>query len=209
MGELCVKYGTLIISDEIHSDLMLFGHKHIPMASLGGKIAEQTITCTSATKTFNLAGLQAATIIFPNEELIAKYQKFWKSMDVHRNNCFSLVAVEAAFRHGEEWLDQLLRHLEGNILFVEEYLRKYIPEITMARPDCTYLLWLNCKGLGLAGDELPRFMVEEARLALNDGRGFGKTEGEGYVRMNIACPRPTVEKAMAQLKAAVDKRMGR
>lgn len=209
MGELCVKYGTLIISDEIHSDLMLFGHKHIPMASLGGKIAENTVTCTSATKTFNLAGLQAATIIFPNDELIAKYQKFWKSMDVHRNNCFSLVAVEAAFRHGEEWLEQLLRHLEGNVLFVEEYLKKNIPEITMARPDCTYLLWLNCKGLGLAGDELPRFMTDEARLALNDGRGFGKTEGEGYVRMNIACPRPVVEQAMAQLKAAVDRKMGR
>ena len=126
MGELCVQYGTLIISDEIHSDLMLFGHKHIPIASLGGKIGENTITCTSATKTFNLAGLQAATIIFPNEELIAKYQKFWKSMDVHRNNCFSLVAVEAAFRHGEEWLAQLLAHLEGNILYVEQFLKEML-----------------------------------------------------------------------------------
>ena len=204
MGELCVKYGTLIVSDEIHSDLMLFGHKHIPMASLGGEIAASTITCTSATKTFNLAGLQAATIIFPNQQLIDKYQRFWKGLDVHRNNCFSLVAVEAAFRHGEEWLTQLLRHLEGNVLYVEEFLRENIPEITMARPECTYLLWLNCKGLGLPGDQLPRFMAEKARLALNDGRGFGKTEGEGYVRMNIACPRPTVERAMAQLKAAVE-----
>ena len=207
MGELCVQYGTLIISDEIHSDLMLFGHKHIPIASLGGKIGENTITCTSATKIS--MGLQAATIIFPNEELIAKYQKFWKSMDVHRNNCFSLVAVEAAFHHGEEWLAQLLAHLEGNILYVEQFLKENIPEITIARPAATYLLWLDCRGLQLPGGELPKFMAEEARLALNDGRGFGKTEGEGYMRMNIACPRSTVEKAMAQLKAAVDKRMGR
>ena len=209
MGELCVKYGTLIISDEIHSDLMLFGNKHIPIASLGGKIAENTITCTSATKTFNLAGLQAATIIFPNQELIAKYQKFWKSLDVHRNNCFSLVAVEAAFRHGEEWLTQLLAHLESNVLYVEGFLRENIPEITMARPECTYLLWLNCKGLNLPGDALPNFMVEKAHLALNDGRAFGKEDGEGYMRMNIACPRSTVEKALSQLKQAVDQHMGR
>ena len=209
MGELCVQYGVLIISDEIHSDLMLFGHKHIPMASVSESIAANTITCTSATKTFNLAGLQAATIIFPNQALIDTYQKFWKGLDVHRNNAFSLVAVEAAFRHGEEWLEQLLTHLEGNVLYVENFLKENIPEITLHRPECTYLLWLNCKGLGLAGDALPQFMVNEARLGLNDGRGFGKTEGEGYMRMNIACPRSTVEQAMAQLKAAVDKHMGR
>ena len=130
-------------------------------------------------------------------------------MDVHRNNSFSLVAVEAAFRHGEEWLEQLLAHLERNVTYVENYLKENIPEITLHRPECTYLLWLNCKGLGLAGDALPQFMINEAHLALNDGRGFGKTEGEGYMRMNIACPLCTVEKAMAQLKAAVDKHMGR
>ena len=117
--------------------------------------------------------------------------------------------MEAAFRHGEEWLEQLLTHLEGNVLYVENFLKENIPEITLHRPECTYLLWLNCKGLGLAGDALPQFMVNEARLGLNDGRGFGKTEGEGYMRMNIACPRSTVEQAMAQLKAAVDKHMGR
>lgn len=209
MGELCVKYGTLMVSDEIHSDLMLFGHKHTPLASVSGEIAAHTITCTSATKTFNLAGLQAATLIFPNEELQNKYQKFWKSLDVHRNNCFSLVAVEAAFRHGEEWVDQLLTHLEGNVLYVEEFLKAHIPEIKLHRPECTYLLWLNCKGLDLPGDALPAFMAEEAHLALNDGRGFGPVDGEGYMRMNIACPRGVVERAMAQLKAAVDKRMGR
>lgn len=209
MGQLCVQYGVLIISDEIHSDLMLFGHKHIPMASVSEEIAANTITCTSATKTFNLAGLQAATIIFPNQELIDTYQKFWKGLDVHRNNAFSLVAVEAAFRHGEEWLTQLLAHLEGNVLYVENFLKENIPEITLHRPECTYLLWLNCKGLGLSGDALPQFMVNEAHLGLNDGRGFGKTEGEGYMRMNIACPRSTVEQAMAQLKAAVDRHMGR
>lgn len=208
MGELCVQYGTLIVSDEIHSDLMLFGNKHIPMASVSEEIAANTITCTSATKTFNLAGLQAATIMFPNQALIDRYQKFWKGLDVHRNNAFSLVAVEAAFRHGEEWLGQLLAHLEGNVLYVEQFLKENIPEITFRRPDCTYLLWFDCRALGLKGDALPQFMIHEAHLALNDGRGFGP-EGEGYMRMNIACNRSTVEKAMAQLKTAVDKHMGR
>lgn len=209
MGNLCVEHDVLIISDEIHSDLMLFGHHHIPMAAVNEAIAKNTITCTSATKTFNLAGLQAATLIFPGQEKIDVYQKFWKSMDVHRNNSFSVVAVEAAFRYGEEWLEQLLTHLEGNVLYVEEFLAHNIPEITLHRPECTYLLWLNCKGLGLEGDELPDFMVNKAHLALNDGRGFGKTEGSGYMRMNIACSRATVEKAMEQLKAAVDELMGR
>lgn len=208
MGDLCIQYGTLIVSDEIHSDLMLFGNKHIPMPTVSPEIAANTITCTSATKTFNLAGLQAATIVFPNQDLIDKYQKFWKSMDVHRNNSFSTVAVIAAFREGEEWLEQLLAHLESNVLYVEKYLQENIPEIKLHRPECTYLLWLNCKGLGLKGDELPRFIIEKAGLALNDGRGFGP-EGEGYMRMNIACNRQTVEKAMAQLKAAVDAHMGR
>lgn len=208
MGELCLRYGVLIISDEIHSDLMLFGHRHIPMASVSPEIAAGTVTCTSATKTFNLAGLQAATIIFPNRELIDIYQNFWKGLDIHRNNCFSLVAVEAAFRYGEEWLDQLLAYLEGNVRYVENYLKENIPEITFHRPQCTYLLWLNCRALGLEGDALPRFIIEKAHLALNDGRSFGP-EGAGFMRMNIACSRKTVEQAMAQLKAAVDARMGR
>ena len=208
MGDLCIQYGTLIISDEIHSDLILFGNKHIPMPSVSEEIAANTITCTSATKTFNLAGLQAATIMFPNQELIDKYQKFWKSMDVHRNNSFSTVAVMAAFNEGEEWLDQLLKHLEGNVEYVEKFLQENIPEIKLHRPECTYLLWLNCKDLGLPGDALPKFIIEKAKLALNDGRGFG-SEGEGFMRMNIACNRQTVEQAMQQLKKAVDELLGR
>ena len=208
MGDLCIRYGTLIVSDEIHSDLMLFGNKHIPMPTVSQEIAANTITCTSATKTFNLAGLQAATIVFPNDELIEKYQKFWKSMDVHRNNSFSTVAVIAAFREGEEWLEQLLKHLESNVEYVEKFLQENIPEIKLHRPECTYLLWLNCKDLGLKGDALPKFIIEKAKLALNDGRGFG-AEGEGFMRMNIACNRQTVEKAMQQLKIAVDGLMGR
>lgn len=208
MGELCIKYGVKIISDEIHSDLMLFGSKHAPLATISKEIADITVTCISATKTFNLAGLQASTTVFPNMQMKEQFDSFWHRMDVHRNNCFSLVAVEAAFRYGEEWLEQLLAHLEGNALYVEEYLKENIPEIHFRQPECTYLLWLNCKGLNLKDDALPQFFINEAHLALNDGRSFGDG-GAGYMRMNIACPRCTLEKAMDQLKAAVDKRFAR
>ena len=208
VGNVCLRYGIRIISDEIHADLQLFGSRHVVFASVSKEIADITITCISATKTFNLAGLQAATIFFPNQEMKAIYEKFWFGLDVHRNNCFSLVAVNAAFREGGEWLEQLLRHLEGNAQYVAGFLAQHIPEITFRMPESTYLLWLDCRKLGLPGDELPRFMIEQAGLGLNDGRGFG-AEGEGFMRMNIACPRPTVEKAMAQLKAAVDRMLNR
>ena len=207
VGNICLKYHIPIISDEIHSDLMLYGHRHVVMASVSKEIANVTVTCTSATKTFNLAGLQAATIFFPNHAMKDIYVKFWFGMDVHRNNCFSLVAVEAAFRYGGEWLKQLLTYLEGNIDFTEEYLKANIPEIRFHKPECTYMIWLDCRGLGLKGDDLPKFMIEEAGLALNEGRSFG-TEGAGYMRMNIACPRSTLKQALGQLKAAVDKKNG-
>ena len=206
--DICVRYQIPIISDEIHSDLMLYGHRHTVMAGVSGEIADITITCTSATKTFNLAGLQAATLFFPNHEMKDRYEKFWFGMDVHRNNCFSLVAVETAFREGGEWLEQLLDYLEGNIDYTWDYLKKNIPEIHFLKPESTYLLWLDCRELGLSGDELQTFMVQEAGLALNDGRGFGP-EGGGYMRMNIACPRATIERALGQLKAAMDRKMGR
>ena len=208
VGNICLRYGIKIISDEIHADLQLFGNRHTVFASVSKEIADITVTCISATKTFNLAGLQAATIFFPNREMKAKYEKFWFGMDVHRNNCFSLVAVHAAFTKGDEWLEQLISHLEGNVQYAAVFLKEHIPEITFRIPESTYLLWLDCRGLGLTGDALPRLMVDEARLGLNDGRGFG-LEGEGYMRMNIACPRPTLEKAMAQLEAAVNRKLGR
>ncbi|HBR01844.1 MAG TPA: cystathionine beta-lyase, partial [Ruminiclostridium sp.] len=208
VGNICLKYNIPIISDEIHSDLMLYGSRHTVMASVSKEIVGITVTCTSATKTFNLAGLQAATIFFPNHEMKNRFESFWSKMDVHRNNCFSLVAVEAAFRYGGEWLTQLLAYLESNIDYAWDYLKANIPEIHFRKPESTYLIWLDCRDLGLKGDALPKFMVEQAGLALNDGRSFG-TEGAGYMRMNIACPRCTLEKALTQLKAAVDRHMGR
>lgn len=203
MCELCVSYGVMIVSDEIHSDLILWDNKFIPTATLSEKIAASTISCTSGTKTFNLAGLQASAIVFPNRQYKKMFDDFWRNSDIHRNNSFSVVAMEAAFRHGEEWLEQLLRYLEGNIRFVRDYCEEFIPRIKPNIPESTYLIWLDCRELGLDDSQLNDFMVQNARLGMNSGASFG-SGGEGYMRLNAACPRSVLEHAMENLKSAVD-----
>lgn len=202
MGELCVLYHVPILSDEIHADLMLWGNRHTPMASISPGIAANTITCTAVSKTFNLAGLQASSVIFNNQEERARFERFWHNLEIHRNNCFSLVATIAAYNEGEEWLDQLLPYLEGNMKYIQEYCEKNIPEIKANLPECTYLVWLDCRGLGLPDDELNRFMIEKAGIGLNAGCDFDR-ELSGYMRLNAACPRQVLVKAMEQLKDAV------
>ena len=203
MAELCIENGTLLVSDEIHSDLIFPGKRHTPTAALSPEIAGSTITCVSATKTFNLAGLQASTTIFPNAEMKAAFDKFWGRMDIHRNNAFSSVAVEAAYREGEEWLEQLLPYISGNFDYVRDYCAKYIPRIHPNCPDATYLMWLDCRELGMNNEELRDFFIRKAGLGLNEGYTFGRSLS-GYMRLNAACPRSILEQAMRQLKAAVD-----
>ena len=203
MAELCIENGTLLVSDEIHSDLIFHGKRHTPTAALSPEIAGSTITCVSATKTFNLAGLQASTTIFPNAEMKAAFDKFWGRMDIHRNNAFSSVAMEAAYREGEEWLEQLLPYISGNFDYVRDYCAKYIPRIHPNCPDATYLMWLDCRELGMNNEELRDFFIRKAGLGLNEGYTFGRSLS-GYMRLNAACPRSILEQAMRQLKAAVD-----
>lgn len=203
MAELCLRYQVPVISDEIHADLMLFGHKHIPMASLSPEIAANTITCTALSKTFNLAGLQVATVIFPNKDHQAKFETFWHSLEIHRNSAFSLVASMAACKEGEPWLEELLPYVEGNMQYIKEYCDKHIPKVKAYLPDATYLMWLDCRGLGLDNAALDRFMVEKAKIGLNSGHAFDP-KLNGYMRLNTACPRSLLETAMAQLKAAVE-----
>ena len=183
---------------------MIFnGKKHTQTAAISEKIRSKIITCVSATKTFNLAGMQASTTIFPNAEMKARYDRFWMNMDIHRNNAFSSVAMEAAYREGEEWLEQLLEYLSGNFAFIKEYFEKYIPRIKPNMPDATYLVWLDCRKLGLDNEALRRFMIEKAKLGLNEGNTFGRSLS-GYMRLNAACPRSVLEKALDQLRTAVD-----
>lgn len=203
MAELCVENGTLLVSDEIHSDLIFHGKRHTPTASLSPEIAANTITCVSATKTFNLAGLQASTTIFPNRDMKRAFEEFWGRMDIRRNNAFSCVAMEAAYREGEEWLDQLLPYISGNFDYICDFCAKNIPQIKPNRPDATYLMWLDCRALGMTNEELRDFFIHKAKLGLNEGYTFGHSLA-GFMRLNAACPRSTLEKAMRQLKAAVD-----
>ena len=203
MGDLCVKYNVPVISDEIHADLTLWDNKHIPFASVSREIAENTITCTATGKAFNLAGLQCATVIFNNLQGKNKFDRFWKDLEVHRNNPFNLVATIAAYNEGEEYLEQLKKYLEDNIMFVHDYFKKNIPQIKPNIPQATYLIWLDCRDLGFSQEELEKFMLKKAKLGLNPGRAFQK-DLEGFMRLNAACPRSVLEKALGQLKKAVE-----
>lgn len=202
IAELCIQHKVLLVSDEIHSDLVFHGKTHIPVASISKKIADNTITCISGTKTFNLAGLQASTTVFPNAQYKATFDSFWAKMDILRNNAFSLIAMEVAFTQGEEWLDQLLPYLENNFDFIVDFFHKNIPQIKPTKPDATYLVWLDCRKLGLSNEELRSFMIEKAGLGLNEGYTF-KRNLQGYMRLNAACPKSVLEKALKQLQEAI------
>ena len=202
MAELCMKHHVKLFSDEIHSDLIFHGKKHTPTATLSPEIADYVITGISGTKTFNLAGLQASTVIFPNAHDKQVFDHYWQCMDIHRNNAFSLTAMEAAFTYGEEWLEQLLPYISANFDYVVDYCREHIPQIKTYAPDATYLMWLDCRDLGLSNEELHDFMIQKAKLGLNDGCSFGRSLN-GYMRLNAACPRSVLEQAMHQLEEAV------
>lgn len=203
IGDLCIRFHVPIISDEIHADLMLWGNIHTPMASISPEIAANTITCTAVSKTFNLAGLQASSVIFNNQDERAKYETFWHSLEIHRNNCFSLAASIAAYNEGEEWLEQLITYLEGNMRFIQEYCQTNIPKIKPNLPQCTYLVWMDCRELHLDNRQLADFMIQKAKLGLNAGNNFDRSLN-GFMRLNAACPRSILEQALKQLKSAVD-----
>lgn len=202
MAELCIAHGVQMVSDEIHSDLIFHGKKHTPVATLSPEIAAHVVTCISGTKTFNLAGLQASAVVFPNRRMKREFESFWHRMDIHRNNAFSLTAMETAFNEGEEWLDQLLPYLSANFDLIRDYCAAHIPQIKPTVPDATYLVWLDCRALNMSNPELHDFMIQKAKLGLNDGWSFGR-QLSGFMRLNAACPRRVLERALRQLETAV------
>lgn len=203
MLSICFENGVLVVSDEIHSDLIFHGKKHIPAAMALPGAENRVITCLSATKTFNLAGLQASATVFPNREMKDIFDRYWGSLDIHRNNAFSSVAMEAAFREGEEWLEQMLDYVSGNFDFIADYCKNRIPKIRPSMPDATYLVWLDCRELGLDDAALKEFMIKKAKLGLNPGSSFTRSLS-GFMRLNAACPRSVLKKAMEQLEEAVN-----
>lgn len=202
MGELCRKYNVRILADEIWRDLIMPGHKHIPMASLSKEIEDITITLFSPTKSFNLAGLQASFVTFPRAEERKEFDDILGKMDVKRNNPFSLVAFEAAYEKCENWLEQLIEHIDGNMQYVIDFINEKLPMIKTAKPEGTYLMWLDFNGVGIPQDKIQDFLINEAKVAMNDGATFGEN-GKGFFRMNVACPRYMVEEAMEKIEKAI------
>jgi cystathionine beta-lyase len=201
-GEACLSSGAVIVSDEIHADIVFEGNRHIPLASLSKPLRNSTVTCLAASKTFNLAGLQTAPVIIASDALRMPFSSMLRSMGFHGSNIFGAVATAAAYGAGEEWLVELLDYLGGNLAFIEASLAGRVPEIGLIRPEGTYLAWLDCRGLEMGDEEMRRFFLHEARLALDDGPMFG-TGGSGFMRLNFACPRSTLEKGLSSIASAV------
>ncbi|MCI5697903.1 MAG: pyridoxal phosphate-dependent aminotransferase [Clostridiales bacterium] len=205
MHRLCLEYNVPVISDEIHGDLELFGHKYTPSHTLGKEISKNTVVCFSASKTFNLAGLQASNLSFGNTKWKSSFDSYWSALHLDLNNCYSVEAFKAAWLYGDEWLDELLKYLEGNMIFIRDYAGKYIPELSVYLPEASYLMWLDFSSLNMTQDELCVFLVEEAGVGLSDGRSFDP-DAIGFMRMNVASPRSVIERAMYQIREAVAKR---
>lgn len=203
IAEFCYERSIIVISDEIHSDLALFGNKHIPFASVSDKAAEISITFGAPSKTFNTAGIVNSYAIVPNDTLRRRFFKWLEANEFNEPPIFSTIAIIAAFQKGEEWRRQLISYIEDNVRFVEDYLNKYIPSIKPLRPQATFLVWLDCRELGLNHKELIDLFVNKARLALNDGEMFGPG-GEGYMRLNVGAPRAILKTALERLVGAIE-----
>lgn len=203
LGEICLKHHVIVVSDEIHNDFVYPGNEHTVFANVDARFAEFTVVCTAPSKTFNLAGLQISNIFIPNATLREAFRKEIDKTGYDEPNALGTVACEAAYRAGEEWLDQLREYLLGNLNFLRSYLQEKIPRIHLVEPEGTYLVWLDCSELGISGKELDQFIVEKAGLWLDGGAMFGPS-GADFQRVNIACPRATLELALNKLKAAVD-----
>lgn len=205
LAHFCAERGIIVISDEIHCDMALFGNRHHPFASVSEEAAQCSITFGAPSKTFNIAGIVSSYCIVPNEELRNRLFNWMAANELDEPHILAPIATMAAFNEGEEWRRQMLHYIEGNIMFVEDYLKENLPQIKPLRPQASFLVWLDCRGLRLQHDALVHLFVDEAGLALNDGEMFGKG-GEGFMRMNIASPRAVLREALGRLKDAVERR---
>lgn len=201
LGNLCLKHNIIVVSDEIHADLVFKGHKHTPFASISEAFAQNSVTTMAASKTFNIAGLSSAFLLIPNSSLHNMYKRFMGATHISSGNFFGLVATEAAFTHGHEWLDQLMVYLEGNLDLVLSYLGENAPEIRVMKPEGTYLVWLDFSSLGLSDADLGQLLVDHG-VGLSPGYLFGK-EGKGRMRLNMGCPRSQVREALQCIVEAV------
>lgn len=202
LAEFCYDHNILVISDEIHCDMALWGNTHVPFATASDKAAQCSITFGAPSKTFNIAGIVSSYSIIPNDEIRNRFYTWLAANELNEAPMFSPIVTIAAFKNGEQWRKAMLHYVEQNIIFMEEYCKTHLPKIKPLRPEASFLVWLDCRALGLNHEQLIDLFVNKAHLALNDGEMFGKG-GAGFMRVNVGTPRAILTKALEQLTKAV------
>lgn len=203
IGEICLENGVRVISDEVHGDLVFLGFRHIPFVVASPESLHTSVICTAPSKTFNLAGLSTSNIIIPDDELRLRFDQANEKVGMKTFNLFGSVACEAAYTHGEKWLEEVLTYINANRIFATDFLREALPCIRIVDPEGTYFLWVNLSQLGLSPVKLEKFLLQGARLWFNQGFTFG-TGGDGFVRINLACRRALLEEACGRLVRAIN-----
>ncbi|WP_373899545.1 MalY/PatB family protein [Haloimpatiens sp. FM7315] len=203
LGEICLKHNVLVVSDEIHFDLIYKGNKHTVFSSISEEFSQNSIVCTAPSKTFNIAGLQISNIIIANKLLREKFEIQLENNSISSPNIFAPIALEAAYTEGEPWLLELLDYLQENLEYLMDFFEKRIPKLKVIKPEGTYLIWIDCSNLNMTGEELREFFINKCKLALDDGFIFGKA-GDSFERINIACPRALLKKALEGIEKAVN-----
>lgn len=201
LARVCIDNKIVIISDEIHSDMVYPGCQHTPLAGISEEIAQNCVICMSPSKTFNTAGLTTSYLVIPNKRFLVSYERVMRIPHLHMGNIFGNAALEAAYTHGDEWLGQLMKYLQGNFDFLQAFFNEKMPGVKVMRPDATYLIWLDFSFYGLTDEQLNQVLID-AGVGLNRGLQFGK-QGKGFMRINIGCPRPVLQEALSRIKKAL------
>lgn len=202
LADICHEHGIFVVSDEIHADLALPGHLHTPFATVSKQAEDISLTLMAPSKTFNIAGIVSSFAVIPKKSIRNRYLAYLEPRELQQGTLFAYTATMAAYNECEEWLDQMLEYVQGNVDYIDDFLKEYVPEIKVIRPEASFLVWLDCRDLKLPQQELVRLFVDKAHLALNDGAMFG-SGGEGFMRLNVGSPRSIIEKALNNLKIAV------
>lgn len=201
IGDLCCRYDVLIVSDEIHADLALFGNRHTVMASVSDEIANRTLTAMAPSKTFNIAGMMNSVVVARNPEILEKYNRELLALHLDSGNIFGHITLKAAYKYGEEWLNELATYLGNNVDFALDYFRRELPDVQVCRPEGSFLLWLDFNPTGISHEACGERLLKRGKIGLNDGLTFGE-EGRGFRRMNIGCPRSVLEDGLQRIKSA-------
>lgn len=205
LGELCQKYDVTVVSDEIHCDIVHKGHKHIPFASISEEFAQMSLTCIAPTKTFNIPGIPISFIVTPNPKLKRSFDHKLKTLSIHMVNFFAPTIVEACYNESEEWLDQMVEYVAANADYAIDFIQERLPQISAMRPEGSYLLWVDCRNLNLDTAGIKDLMHKQAKVAFNEGSTFGPQTGQGFVRINLACPRSTLQEALERFANAINR----